>query len=332
MATPTPHWVEPANNVSREQVLIGWHHVDRRSRDGLEKAIASFQSAAAFDSESAEAYSGLAVAYTLLGVYDYWRPREAFGPAETMVHKALELDHESAEAHLAMALVGAVVHWDWAASLKSADRAVELAPDSSDIWYFRGVLLAAFGRSDESVINHQRAVHFAATSPVANAGYAWNLFLTGRGKEAVAQAHRTIELHPDYFDAWDNLKWIEITLGHEVAAIEAWSRAEELDSGKGEVIRRIYQEGGLAGLHQASIESLEAKWESDRYQSPYDIVLEYAALGEVDAALEWLERSFAEHEPDLIQLAVDPRIDILREEESFRELLLRMNFPGQPQK
>ncbi len=321
------HGLAPKSNAAREQVLIGWHHVDRRSRDGLEKGIASFQSAAAIDSESAEAYSGLAVAYALLGAYDYWRPREAFGPAETMARKALELDGDSVEAHLAMGLVAALVHWDWAESLRSVDRGLALAPDSSDAWYFRAVLLSAYGRSEESMESYHRALELSPISPVANAAYAWDLFLAGRGEEAVAQAHRTIELHPDYFDAWDFLKWIEITLGHEAPALEAWSRAEELDSGHGEEIRKIYRESGLEGLHWASVKSLEAKRESDRYQSAHDIVLEYAALGEVDKAMEWLEHSFAERETDLIHLAVDPRLEVLRGEARFKEILRLMNFP-----
>lgn len=314
-------------NSAKEQVLIGWHHVDRRSRDGLEKAIASFQSAAALDSENAEAYSGLAIAYSLLGAYDYWRPREAFGPAETMARRALELDADSVEAHLAMGLVAALVHWEWAESLRFVERGLTLAPDSPDAWYFRGVLLSAYGRSTESIESYQRALELSPTSPVINAAFAWDLFLAGRGEEAVNQAHRTLELHPNYYDAWDFLKWIEITLGHEAPALEAWIRAEELDGGDGEGIRKIYQDKGLEGLHRASVRSLEAKWESERYQSTHDIVLEYSALGEVDKAMVWLEHSFAERETDLIHLAMDPRLDVLREEPRFKEILRLMEFP-----
>lgn len=323
----------------REHLAVARHQAERRSREGLEKSIAAFQSAAALDPGSAEAYSGLAASYALLGIYDFWRPREAFGPAQTMARRALELDPGSARAHLARALVAAVAHWDWETAKASVDRAVERAPGSSDAWFWRGALSSSLGRHDEALASTERALALAPTSPVINAASAWQLFMARRDQEAIDQAHRTLELHPDYYDAWDNLKWIEITLaregaregigGHAAAAVEAWVRAEELDAGPGagDEIRRIHAEGGLELLHRKAIASQVARWRAGRYQSPYDVVLEHAALGQVEEALTWLERSFAERETDLIGLGVDPRLDPLRDTPRFRDLLARMNFP-----
>lgn len=313
--------------ATQEQLLIARHHANRRSRDGLEKAIAAFQSAVALDAGSAEAYGGLAATYALLGIYDFWRPRESFGPAATMARRAIELDASSAEAHLALGLVAAVADWDWSTSLDEVTRALELAPSSVDVWYWRGSLLSALGRHDEAVESTETALRLDPTSAVVNTALAWRLFQARRGKEAVAQAHRAIELAPGYYDAWDNLKWIERTLGNEVEAAEAWIRAEEIDVADGAGVRRFYQAHGLEGLHRESIKSKLARWQSGRYQSPYDIVLEYTALGATDEAMAWLERSFAERETDLIDLAVDPRLDRLRSLERFGELLARLDLP-----
>ncbi len=143
-----------------------------------------------------------------------------------------------------------------------------------------------------------------------------------------ARAHRAIELAPDYYDAWDNLKWIQLTLGHEAPAVEAWIHAEELDSGDGEAVERAYRAGGLERLHRESIKSQLEHRESGRYHSPYDLVLEYTALGEIEPAMAWLERSFAERETDMVDLAVDPRLDPLRGEPRFREILVEIGIPG----
>lgn len=251
----------------------------------------------------------------------------AFGPAEIMARRALELDPESPAAHLATGLVAAVGHWDWATATTAVERALELAPDSPEVWFWRGGLLSALGRHDEAIASSERALELDPVSPVINTALAWNLFQARRDDEAIAQAHRAIELHPNYYDAWDNLKWIEITLGHEAAALEAWVRAEELDGGDGEGVRRAYAAGGLEHLHRESIKNQLTRWEAGRYQSPYDVVLEYAALGEIDEAMAWLERSFAERETDLVALAVDPRIDVLRGKARFRELVEQIGFP-----
>lgn len=342
LSSPAPSSGRGADSAEvREHLAVARHHAEQRSREGLEKSIAAFQSAAALDPGSAEAYGGLASSYALLGIYDFWRPREAFGPAETMARRALELEPDSARAHLARALVAAVAHWDWETATISVDRAVELAPGSSEAWFWRGALSSSLGHHDEALESTERALALDPTSPVVNAAHAWQLFMARRDREAIAQAHRTIELHPDYYDAWDNLKWIEITLArqgapegersgaHEAAAVEAWARAEELDEGPGagDEIRRVHAEGGLELLHRKAIASQVARWRAGRYQSPYDVVLEHAALGQVEEALTWLERSFAERETDLIGLAVDPRLDPLRDAPRFRDLLDRMSFP-----
>jgi hypothetical protein len=63
------------------------------------------------------------------------------------------------------------------------------------------------------------------------------------------------------------------------------------------------------------------------YVSPYNIALIYAGLGEMDKALAWLERAFAERSTWMLYLKVDPWLDSLRSEPRFQDLLRRMNFP-----
>ncbi len=316
--------------AAREELLIARHHADRRSREGLEKSIAAYQSALALEPESAEAYSGLAFSYGLLGIYDFWRPREAFGPAETMARRALALDPDSARAQLARSLVAAVGGWDWATALDASERARDLSPTDPEVWFWRGSLLSALTRHDEAIEATGRALELDPTSPTINTALAWYLFRARRDEETIAQAHRAIELFPGYYDAWDNLKWIQLTLGNEAEALDAWIRAEELDTGNGQGVRDAYAAGGLPNLHRESIKKKTAHWESGRYQSPFDIALEHAALGEVDDALVWLDRSFAERETDLVDLAVDPRLDPLRSSPRFAELLSRLALPEPP--
>ena len=313
--------------VAREHLLIARHYSDRRSKEGLEKAIASFQSAIALEPDNAPAYSGLAASYVLLGIYDYWRPREAFGPAETMARRAVELNPASAEAHLAMGLVAAVGHWDWDTARDEIERAVELAPDSAEAWHWQGGSLSAMGRHEAAIASTETALRLDPTSPVINTVLAWRLFQAGRDDAAIAQSHRTIELAPDYYDVWDNLKWIQLTLGNETEAVAAWIRAEELDNDSGAEIERIYRARGLEGLHRASIETQLERWHSGRYRSPYDIVLEYAAVGDRQQAMAWLERSLGERETDLVTLAVDRRLDPLRGEARFQEILTEIGIP-----
>ncbi len=317
-----------ATAAAREHLLIARHYEDRRSREGLEKAIAEFQSSLALDPTSAQAYSGLASSYVLLGVYDYWRPRDAFVPAETMAQRALELDPESGEAHLAMGLVKVAAKWDWQAAQAELERARELAPGSVEILHWQAVFFSATGRHEEAVASAEAALVIDPTSSVLNTALAWRLFEARRGDEAIVQSHRALDLAPDYYDAWDNHKWIQLTLGGETEAVEAWARSETLEGRDGGAIDRGYRKYGLEGLHRASIRSQLDRVAIGRYHSPYDLVLEYAALGEVESAMLWLEKSFVERETDLVTMAVDPRLDVLRGEPRFQAIVVAVGGGG----
>jgi hypothetical protein len=63
------------------------------------------------------------------------------------------------------------------------------------------------------------------------------------------------------------------------------------------------------------------------YVTPYGMARIYAALGEDDKALHWLEKSYRERATGMVFLKVDPRFDPLRSDPRFQDLLRRMNFP-----
>ena len=60
--------------------------------------------------------------------------------------------------------------------------------------------------------------------------------------------------------------------------------------------------------------------------NPYQIALVYLAMGDHNHALDWLERARNEHSWLLIYLRVDPRIDPLRSEPRYSELVRQIHF------
>ena len=52
----------------------------------------------------------------------------------------------------------------------------------------------------------------------------------------------------------------------------------------------------------------------------------YAGIGEVEFALEWLEKSYQLHELEMIWLYADPAFESLQENEQYIDLLKRVGF------
>ena len=67
-----------------------------------------------------------------------------------------------------------------------------------------------------------------------------------------------------------------------------------------------------------------------RYVSPYNVARVYGAIDDKQRALEWLERAYQEHNPDLIELTRKPSFASLRSDTKFRELMVRVGLPSVP--
>ncbi len=88
-----------------ESFLKGRYFWNKRTADGLKVALAYFNQAIDEDPKYAQAYSGLADTYALLGDWQYavMTPKEAFPKAKAAAIKALELDSTLGEAHSSFA-------------------------------------------------------------------------------------------------------------------------------------------------------------------------------------------------------------------------------------
>ncbi len=151
--------------TSISRAAICWH---QRTRDSLTKAAAAFDRAAALAPNYAEAHSGVADAYAVLGFYDHLPPREAFPRAKAAARRALELDDRLAPAYASLGYVALYYDWDWDAAERAFDRAVELNPNYSIGHQWRGNFLVARGRFDEAEAAMRRAQAIDPLSLIAS--------------------------------------------------------------------------------------------------------------------------------------------------------------------
>ena len=103
------------NPEAYESYLKGRYFWNKRTADGLKKAVDHFNQAIEKDPNYAQAYTGLADSYALLGDCEYGvlAPKEAFPRAKAAATKALELDNTLGEAHTSLAFSLDLFDWDW---------------------------------------------------------------------------------------------------------------------------------------------------------------------------------------------------------------------------
>src|SRR5947199_1328447 len=179
---------------------------EKRSGDNIPKAIAYYEQAIARDPNYALAYTGLAKAYILLPFYAGADRLDAFSKAKDAALKALRLDSNLAEAHLALGKVLFFSEIDLAGANREYKRAIELKPnDAAAHHWFGNDTLSALGRSEEAIAEVRRAVELDPLSPVINADLGTTFFYAHRYDDSARQLRKTLEIDPTFFYAHFNL-------------------------------------------------------------------------------------------------------------------------------
>lgn len=152
---PTPS--EPARRPGFREYARGRFYADQRTEASLELALANFQHAHAIDARNADALSGIAFCHVLRAEY-LIAPPDALDLGREAAQKALELDPDHVEAHLAMGDVRLFRDWDFAGALESYDRALLRDPSSSRVRYFRAWRFGMTGEFDRGVAEIEMAI------------------------------------------------------------------------------------------------------------------------------------------------------------------------------
>jgi TolB-like protein len=121
----------PVDPEAYEAYLKGRYYFNQRTKDALNKSIASFQQAIARDPGYALAYGGLADAYAMLGFRGGFPSKDALSRAKTAALKAIELDETLTEPHASLAFIAETHEWDWATAEREYKRALELNPSDA---------------------------------------------------------------------------------------------------------------------------------------------------------------------------------------------------------
>ncbi len=116
-------------------------------------------------------------------------------------------------------------------------------------------------------------------------------------------------------------RWDEAIAEYKLGAAISTGGPPEPSSGLAHVFAKMGRRDEALDIVRQLLEMRERK-----YISPYGIASIHACLGEFDESLTWLERSYAEHDQTLVWLKVHPRLDPLREDPRFQDLLTRLNL------
>jgi TolB-like protein/DNA-binding winged helix-turn-helix (wHTH) protein/Flp pilus assembly protein TadD len=322
--------VKVVNPEAYESYLKGRYFWNKRTADGLKVALAYFKQAIEEDPKYAQAYSGLADTYALLGDWQYavMTPKEAFPKAKAAAIKALELDSTLGEAHNSLAFVLDGFDWDFDAAGKEFQRAIELNPGYATAHHWYAWHLSLLGRYDEAIAEMRKAENLDPLSLIINADLAELLVLAHSDDESIRQSRKTIEMDPNFALAHNQLAQAYLQKQMYDEAVAELKTAVQLSGGSPAFIANLARAYVASGKRNEAVKLLGdlKKRSNPGYSNASEIAVIYVSLGDTDQAMNWLEKGYDERfNPGVL---LRPGFDPLRSDPRFQSLVHRIGLAG----
>jgi TolB-like protein/Flp pilus assembly protein TadD len=315
------------NQAAYDQYLRGRYHHAKITFVELQKAIGYFRKATELDPTLAVAYSGLALSFVRLPIASDIRSRQAFPHAKAAAARALELDPYSAEAHACDAAIKFWFEWDYASAEASARKAIDLDSSYSPAYLFLAHTLSNTGRHEEALPVIRQALVVDPFSLITNTMLGQFLYHARKLEQSVRQLKATLDMEARFWVAHICLAKTYEALGMYTEALLACERAFELSGGNSEALSLagyIHAENGDKARARAKVQQMQEQ-EHQQYVPPYNFALVYAALGQTDDALPYLDRALNDRDVHMTFLR-DHKWNRLRTDSRFTELLRRCNL------
>jgi len=309
--------------------LQGRFYWNKRTPKDTGRAIRYFEQAIAIDPNYALAYAGLADSTAQPSDTVPFADREK--RAKAAAYKSLQIDDTLAEGHSALGHLSTRFDLDFEKGEQELRRALELNPKWVDTYQRYGELQTFLGRHDKALATYKQGLEIEPYSLPLNATYGAGLTAARRYDEAIMQLKKTLEMDPAFRPAYNILSTAYRMKGMFAESVDARAKFLELtgDGQHAESIRKSFAGGGWDEYLHAELLRYAATSERSFDRTPYYGEATFlAAVGERDRAFAALNKAVVNREnPLLVLLKVDSRLDPLRNDPRFQELLRKLGFP-----
>jgi len=313
-----------------EAFLKGRYYFNQRTVEALNKSIECFQQAIGKDPNYALAYSGLADTYALLGFRGRVRLQDALLRAKAAALRAIELGDTLSDPHASLAFIAETHEWDWATAEREYKRAIELNPDDARAHHLYAGYLTYVGRVDEGITEEVHARELDPLSLPINNALAGRFLAARRYDEAFEQVQRTLELDVHFPQAHQTLGWVYLNRGNRQDAVREFQNALQLSGADDTDLMLDLGFAYATTGHRDESRKILAKLKELHHRglaTSGSVGILYGALGESDEAFAWLEKAYAEHDPELTYIKVGRRFEPLRHDPRYEKLVRRIGLP-----
>lgn len=324
-----PRHASRTDSVTASIIAQGRHHWHQRTRESLERAAGYFTRAIERDARSAEAWSGLADCWLVMGGRGYIPLSIAIERGRPSAERALALDDTLSSAHTSIAGAN-LLSRRWREAQRAFRRAILLDPENADAHHWLSLtLLTGFGDRDEAIREQAIAASLNPVSPMQVGALGWQLYLRGEYEQSRSTMEPVVDLNGDLEEGHAGLARAAARLGDEATVMMTITAG---------LARRGASRGDLLAEQASALAVLGNKDQARRVALdasacaalPMNLALAWASLGDAARALQYLEREsfFVYWAPQAVWW--DPRLDSIRDDARFAHVCERVQQVWSP--
>jgi adenylate cyclase len=309
------------NTEAYDLYLQGLYLSNKSDEESFRKSLNLLQRALDKDPNLARAWTGIAKDWGWLADA-YVKPLEAYPKVKDAASKALALDERDAEARSYLGDSIRILDRNFSRDEAELKRALEINPNSADAHLLMSFLKSAQGELEEAVQEIEEAERLDPLSPpICFVAVTWYL-AADRIEDAINAGQRSVQLDPNYVYFDPPLADAYRAKGDFNQAVALYEKAQAATHFPSPGLGITYAKMGRREDSRRVVDQLIEK-SRQQYVAADSIAAVYVALGEQDEALRWLERAFEEHSGSFYSYLFRPEFRALRSDPRFADLLRR---------
>jgi len=316
-----------ANTDAFHAYLKGCYLFERDNFEGYSSALECFTEASELDPSFAGAFSGIALAYNLLGAYQFLSPADSFVKARGAALHALALDPHDTTATAVLGAIALFYEWDYAKAEALLGNAASKGSDELAVLDNLAWISVARRRLDEALERAERTIEAHKSSLHARATLALVHQYRGDIKRAIHDFEAIRDVNPEFYLASYYLGSALVEDGAVEKAVEILEDVSRHHN-FAQVHSSLAYALAVAGRVEEAATIVERLREAhpSRYVPVYSVAIPLVALGKLDEAMAFLDKGCAERSSWLVFLGVEPRFNRLRRDARFQSLIRRIGL------
>ncbi|MEN8225857.1 MAG: adenylate/guanylate cyclase domain-containing protein [Bacteroidota bacterium] len=316
------------NVQALEFYMQGIEQMNTGAHPNILQAMELFRQSFEADPDFVLPYTGICMCYTFLGVWGFIDEAESNRKSSEYALKALEKDPNHPKALVVHALSSFWNNnWDLRTFESGIRKALKIAPGSSEVRLFNGMLMFIKGRVEDALIEMLLAQKLDPLNTNVNTklGYAYLCLKEyDKARDWFRTAHETakLDLYFNFMISWSYLVQDRYD--------EAESALDQVEEGKDGYQLKLGTAGYLHARQgkpekaREKIRQIKALGKQGKLKFPnLNLTLVYAGLNQVDEMFDHLEKAFREKPISLMFFQADPFWEKYRKDKRYINLIDR---------